>query len=165
MESSMRRELVAKLLAQLILTGALLGICLLPTQGQGPGDFWNQKQGQNTRPRVDIVVSEPAGAFAHLDRNVAAAQKDPLNFLLVGEIQHELGHSGRAVKAFQRAVELDPLNPLCRYWLGLEYEVQGKKLRALRSYLTAQNLAQREGFSEELVRGISEAIARLQEHK
>jgi tetratricopeptide (TPR) repeat protein len=122
----------------------------------------NWGQGQRTLTRIYLTVNEPEKALDHAQKAVALEPKEPSDYSILGEAQRRLGRKNLALDALRKAVELDPGNALFHYELGLEYESQGNKIFALRSYLTAKNLTERTNHPANLVRNLDEGIARVQ---
>lgn len=118
--------------------------------------------GQRTLARAYLSVNEPAKALDHAQKAIAVEPKEASNYSLLGHAQDSLGRPFLAIETFQKAVDLDPGNPLYHYQLGLEYEGQGNKTQALRSYLAAKSLVERGQFPRDVTERLDEAIARLQ---
>lgn len=122
----------------------------------------NWGQGQRTLARIYLTANEPDKALDHAQKAVALEPKEPSDYSILGEAQSRLGRKNLALDALRKAVELDPGNALFHYELGLEYESQGNKVFALRSYLTAKNLTEHTDYPTDFVRNLDEGIARLQ---
>jgi tetratricopeptide (TPR) repeat protein len=122
----------------------------------------NWGQGQRTLAQIYLTLNEPDKALDHAQKAVALEPKEPLGYFILGGAQSRLDRKNLALDALRKAVELDPGNPLFHYRLGLEYESQGNKILALRSYLTAKNLMGYGSYPTDLVQDLDEGIARLE---
>jgi tetratricopeptide (TPR) repeat protein len=119
-------------------------------------------QGQRNLARIYLTLNESDKALEHAQKALALEPNEPSGYSILGDAQNRLGRKNLALDALRKAVELDPGNALFHYELGLEYESQGSKIFALRSYLTAKNLTERTKSPADLVRNLDEAIARVQ---